>query len=85
MHQNTSVRMFDEAQCTSTIMPRQLRERLASDAFVNVTSSPPTNFEQSSVGTMAEPTWNTFENKGNVTIQAGQQIVHGDININQSV
>jgi hypothetical protein len=69
----------------STIMPRQLRERLASDAFANATTSPPTNFEQSSVGAVAEPTWNTFENRGNVAIQAGQQIVHGDININQSV
>jgi hypothetical protein len=67
-------------------MPRQLRERLASDAFANVTTSPPTNFEQSSVGTVAEPTRTTFENKGgNVAIQAGQQIVHGGININQSV
>jgi hypothetical protein len=66
-------------------MPRQLRKRLASDAFGNVTTPPPTNFEQSSVGTMAESTWNTFENKGNVAIQAGQQIVHGGININQSV
>jgi hypothetical protein len=66
-------------------MPRQLRERLASDAFANVTTSPPTNFEQGGVGTVAEPTWNTFENKGNVAIQAGQQIVHGDVNISQSV
>jgi hypothetical protein len=66
-------------------MPRQLRKRLASDAFADVTTSPPTNFEQSSVGIVAEPTWNTFENKGNVAIQAGQQIVHGGININQSV
>jgi hypothetical protein len=64
---------------------RRLRDRLASDALANVTTSPPTNFEQSSVGTVAEPTWNTFESKGNVAIQAGQQIVHGDININQSV
>ena len=47
--------------------------------------STPTNFEQSSVGTVAGPTRNTFENEGNVAIQAGQQIVHGDININQSV
>ena len=66
-------------------MPRQLRKRLASDAFANVTTSPLTNFEQSSLGTVAEPTWNTFENRGNVAIQAGQQIVHGGININQSV
>jgi len=66
-------------------MPRQLQKRLASDAFANVTTSPPTNFEQSSVDTVAEPTWNTFENQGNVANQAGQQIVHGGININQSV
>ena len=66
-------------------MPRQLRKRLASDAFANVTTSPPTNFEQSSVGTVAGPTRNTFENEGSVAIQVGQQIVHGDININQLV
>jgi hypothetical protein len=65
-------------------MPRQAK-RSASDAFANITTSPPTNFEQSSVGAVAEPTRNTFENKGNVAIQAGQQIVHGGININQSV
>jgi hypothetical protein len=28
---------------------------------------------------------NTFESRGNVAIQAGHQIVHGSININQSV
>jgi hypothetical protein len=66
-------------------MPRQLRKRSASDAFANATTSPLTNFEQSSVGTVAGPTRDTFENKGNVAIQAGRQIVHGDININQSV
>jgi hypothetical protein len=66
-------------------MPRQPRKRLAGDTFANVTTSPLTNFEQSSVGIVAEPTWNTFENRGNVAIQAGQQIVHGSININQSV
>lgn len=84
MHQNTLHQNVHAAQCTSTIMSRQLRERFASNTFANVTTSPPTN-EQSGVGTVAEPIWNTFENKGNVAIQAGKQIVHGGININQSV
>jgi hypothetical protein len=69
-------------------MPRQLQRPAkspASDTFANVATSTLTNFEQSSVGTVPEPTWNTFENKGNVANQAGQQIVHGGININQSV
>jgi hypothetical protein len=43
------------------------------------------NYERSSVGALDGQVHNTFENRGNVANQAGQQIVHGDINIDQSV
>jgi hypothetical protein len=43
------------------------------------------NFGKSNIGISSGQIQNTFENKGNVANQAGQQIVHGDINISQSV
>jgi hypothetical protein len=43
------------------------------------------NLGQSSMTGQAKEVRNKFENRGNVAIQAGSQIVHGSININQSV
>ena len=43
------------------------------------------NLGRSSIAGQAKEIRNTFENSGNVAIQAGHQIIHGSININQSV
>ena len=44
-----------------------------------------TNFGQSGIGDPSDQIQNRFENKGTVANQAGQQIIHGDFTINQSV
>ena len=44
-----------------------------------------TNFERGSMGAPGGHIQSTFENTGNVTNQAGQQVVYGDFNINLSV
>ena len=43
------------------------------------------NLGRGSIAGQAKEIWNTFENSGNVAIQAGHQIIHGSINISQSV
>jgi hypothetical protein len=43
------------------------------------------NLGRSSIAGQAKEVRNKFENRGNVAIQAGHQIVHGSINISQSV
>lgn len=45
----------------------------------------PADLGKSSIGIPSGQIQSIFENKGNVANQAGQQIVHGGIIINQSV
>jgi hypothetical protein len=45
----------------------------------------PTSIEQSVIETRGGQVQNCFENRENVVNQAGQQIIHGNLNINQSV